>query len=249
MHIPVLLTSCVYVSDRSVSLSLAQDRISYTLKSIGYWLEQNQLIKLVICDNSGYDFSSDVKKLFPNAEIECLSFLGDKSAVSNYGKGYGEGEIVEFAIKNSKFISAANYFAKCTAKLWINNPEYFLKTWNGRCALKPVFKNVFSFKSASLDYVDTRFYVVDVDFYTEYLEKLHKKLKKGCPVGIEELFLQAVLDNSLENVFWPKCPEIYGISGASGKAYTNSFRKKIKEGVRYFLMKKNPKFKKLFFNF
>jgi len=246
MHIPVLLTSCVYVSDRSVSLSLAQDRISYTLKSIEHWLEQSHLIRIVICDNSGYDFSGDVKKLFPNKEIECLSFLGDKSAVSIYGKGYGEGEIIEFAIENSKIISTAKFFAKCTAKLWVNNPDHFLKTWTGDCALKPVFKNVFSLKSCNVDYVDTRFYLVSVDFYTRHLKNLHKKLEKGCPIGIEQLFLQAVFESKLKNIFWDKCPEICGVSGASGKAYRNSFRKKIKERLRYFLMKKNSKFKNLF---
>jgi len=246
MHIPVLLTSCVYVSDQSVSLSSPQDRIKHTLKSIEHWLEQSHLIRIVICDNSGYDFSSDVKKLFPNKEIECLSFLGDKNAVSIYGKGYGEGEIIEFAITNSKLISNAKYFAKCTAKMWINNPEYFLKMWNGNCSFKPVFKNVFSSKSSSVDYIDTRFYLVSVDFYTRYLKNLHKKLKRGCSIGVEQLYLQTVFENKLRNIFWDRCPEVFGVSGASGKAYRNSFRKRVKEKLRYFLMKKNPKFKKLF---
>jgi hypothetical protein len=246
MHIPVLLTSCVYVSDQSVFLSSPQDRINHTLKSIEHWLEQSHLIRIVICDNSGYDFSSDVKKLFPNKEIECLSFLGDKSAVSIYGKGFGEGEIIEFAIASSKIISTAKFFAKCTAKLWVNNPEYFLKTWTGDCALKPIFKNVFSLKSCNFHYVDTRFYLVSVDFYSRHFKNLHKKLKKGCPIGIEQLFLQAVFESKLKNIFWNRCPEICGVSGASGKVYRNSIRKKIKERLRYFLMKKNTKFKNLF---
>jgi hypothetical protein len=249
MYPPILLTSCVNVSDKSVSLSDASKRIKYTIDSVKEWLNSIPTIKIVICDNSGYDFQGVVKKYFPDNEIECLSFCGDKAAVSKYGKGYGEVEIIEYAISNSKYISNAKCFAKCTAKLWVKNPEIFLKKWNGRCAFKPVFKNVFSFRSSYLGYIDTRFYVVSLGFYEKYLRGLHRKIKPNSSIGLEELFLEALISKNLINIFWEKCPQIYGVSGASGNAYHNSFKKEFKENLRYFLMKKKSKFRNLFHTF
>jgi hypothetical protein len=249
MYPPILLTSCVNVSDKSVSLNDANKRIKYTIESVKEWLNCIPTIKIVICDNSGYDFQSEVKRYFPDSEIECLSFLGNKAAVLKYGKGYGEGEIIEYAISNSKYISNAKCFAKCTAKLWVKDPKTFLKNWNGRCALKPVFKNIFSIRSAFISYVDTRFYAVSLDFYEKYFRNIHKKIKPNSHIGIEELFLEVLISNNLVNIFWKKCPQIYGISGASARAYRNSLKKEFKENFKYFLMQQKSQFKKLFYDF
>lgn len=249
MYPPILLTSCVNVSDKSVSLNDASKRVKYTLESVKNWLDYIPTIKIVICDNSGYDFQGEVKRFFPGKDIECLSFWGDKVAVSKYGKGYGEGEIIEYATSNSIYILNAKCFAKCTAKLWVKDPEIFLKKWNGQCAVKPVFKNVFSFRSTFISYVDTRFYVVSLDFYEKYFRGIHKRIKPNSPIGIEELFLEVITSNDLVNIFWKKCPQIYGISGASARAYRNSLKKEFKENVKYFLVQKKSKFKNLFYDF
>ncbi len=246
---PILLTSCVYISDKTVSLDDANKRIFYTIESVKEWLNSIPKIQIVICDNSGYDFQGEIKKYFPDSDIECLSFLGDKVAVSEYGKGYGEGEIIEFAIANSRYISNAKCFAKCTAKLWVKDAEFFLKNWNGQCVVKPIFKNVFSFRSAFIEYIDTRFYAVSLDFYHKYLKGTYKRIKPKSPIGIEELFLEVLTSNNLVKIFWKKCPQIYGISGASAKAYRNSLKKEFKENMKYFLMQKKSKFKNLFYGF
>lgn len=246
---PILLTSCVYVSDKTVSLDDANKRINYTLESVKQWLNCIPTIKIVICDNSGYDFQDDINKNFPNDDIECLSFLGDKDAVMEYGKGYGESEIIEYAISNSKYILSTRSFAKCTAKLWVKDAEFFLKNWNSQCAVKPVFKNIFSFRSAFIEYIDTRFYAVSLDFYEKYFRSIHKRIKPNSPIGIEELFLEALISKNLRNIFWKKCPQIYGVSGASGKAYKNSLKKEFKENFKYFLMQKKSNFKNLFYGF
>jgi hypothetical protein len=246
---PILLTSCVYVSDKTVSLDNAAERITYTLESVKEWLNSIPTIQIVICDNSGYDFQGEIKRYFPDADVECLSFLGNKVAVSEYGKGYGEGEIIEYAISNSKHISNSKCFAKCTAKLWVKDPEIFLKNWNGQCAVKPVFKNIFSIRPAFISYIDTRFYAVSLDFYEKYFRGLHKKIKPSSPVGIEELFLEVLTSNNLVNIFWKKCPQIYGVSGASARPYQNSLKKEFKENFKYFLMQKKSQFKNLFYGF
>jgi hypothetical protein len=243
---PILLTSCVYISDDSVTLKSAQDRIHFTLEAIKRWLEVAPKSKIVICDNSNYDFSELLRQYFPNENIECLSFSGDKKAVITNGKGYGEGEIIEYAIRKSRYILEADCFTKSTARLWVENYQYFLQKWNGKCILKPVFKNSFSLKPTEISYIDTRFYMISLDLYREYFERAHQSINRELPDGIEEIFLKIVFSQNLKNIFSQKYPQIYGVSGASGQYYRNSVKKNIKENLRLFLHRKNAGFKDLF---
>jgi hypothetical protein len=243
---PILLTSCVYISDDSVTLKSAQDRIHLTLESIKRWLEVAPKSKIVICDNSNYDFSELLRQYFPNENIECLSFSGDKKAVITNGKGYGEGEIIEYAIRKSRYILEADCFTKSTARLWVENYQYFLRKWNGKCILKPVFKNSFSLKTTEISYIDTRFYMISLDLYRKYFERAHQSINRESPDGIEEIFLKIVFSQNLKNIFSQKYPQIYGVSGASGQYYRNSVKKNIKENLRLFLHRNNASFKNLF---
>ena len=101
---PVLLTSCIYISDFAVKLTDPTDRINFTLESIEKWLNIVPGVKLVVCDSSGFNFSLLVKNKFPNANIECLFFVADKSLVKYHGKGYGEGEIIKHALQHSAWL-------------------------------------------------------------------------------------------------------------------------------------------------
>src|SRR6267143_669388 len=115
LHLPpVLLTSSVVVMDHSVTLKDPGQRVNYTLDSIEKWLNVSADIRLVICDGSGYDFSEIVKKRFPERRIECLFFENNKQLVERHGKGFGEGEIIKYALRHSLFIKEADWFAKCT---------------------------------------------------------------------------------------------------------------------------------------
>src|SRR5512137_146085 len=91
----LLLTSCVHVSAPFVELSDPAKRVELTLKSIKQWLKIAGNLNVVICDGSGYDFTKDVAEWFPQARIECISFKNNTELVLAYGKGYGEGEIVQ----------------------------------------------------------------------------------------------------------------------------------------------------------
>ena len=112
---PVLLTSCVIVSDHSVSLKDPDSRVRLTTDSIEKWLAVSPDLRLVICDGSNFDFSKIVLKKFPNANIECLFFQNNKELVGIHGKGYGEGEIVNYALENSSYLNESDFFAKAGA--------------------------------------------------------------------------------------------------------------------------------------
>ena len=129
---PLILTSCVNPSANVPYLTITNGalRKDMTLHSLCKWQEINPGMNVVLCDGSGYDFSEDIQDRFQNLNIECLAFKNSWQQVEKYGKGYGEGEILKYALVNSLFLKEADCFAKCTARLWVENFQDCLSFWN-----------------------------------------------------------------------------------------------------------------------
>jgi hypothetical protein len=244
---PVLLTSSVIAHDTGVALKDTDERLRLTLDSIGEWLRIDPTLQIVICDGSGFDFSEPVWQRFPHATIECLFFNNDINAVQRLGRGYGEGEIVRHAVEHSRCIAQAQCFAKCTAKLWVENFQACLAEWNGRLCLKGVFLDVFSpFKTTTLAYIDTRFYIAQVQVYRDLLQDVHARIDKDRGYGLEECFRDTVGSASLTGVLWRTPPVIAGVGGGIGVSYRNPLKRILKERLRSFLVQQHPKFSSLF---
>jgi hypothetical protein len=244
---PILLTSCVSVSDHSVSLKDEDTRIKLTVESIENWLAQSPDLRLVICDGSNFDFSAIVLDKFPGANIECLCFENDKDSVARYGKGYGEGEIVKYALVHSVYLKESDYFAKCTAKLWVENFFECLDDWNGTFLCKGYFADVFSlFRETRFSYVDTRFYLVNKAFYLEYLASTYLRVGGERGLSLEHCFRDVILKEKLKKMMFNVPPVICGVGGGSGKYYKNNLKRRIKEVIRLKLVKNDKRFNCLF---
>jgi hypothetical protein len=243
---PILLTSCVYISDYAVKLADPAARINHTIESIEKWLTITPGIRLVVCDNSGFDFSQIVNEKFPEANIECLPFVCDKNLVQYHGKGYGEGEIIKYAIQNSTYLKQSDYFAKCTAKLWVENFNECINEWNGHFLCNANFSNVFSFRKTYFNHVDTRFYLVSRDFYLKIFLTAHLNLGGVTGIGIEDNFRDAILTNKMEGVIFHSPPVIAGVGGGTGKYYNIKLPKRIKEILRSRLVQLNDTYRHLF---
>jgi hypothetical protein len=243
---PILLTSSVIAMDQSVNLKDEKLRIFHTLESIGKWLEICPKAKFVLCDGSGFDFSEVVYDKFPQAMIECLFFNNDPNLIRLHGKGYGEGEIIRYAIEHSSIISDSTWFAKCTAKLWVDNFLDCIQSWNGKFLCQAFFSNVFTFKKMQLQYVDTRFYLVNKNFYIESLLNAHIGIGGINGVSIEDKFLDVIHKKSLEEIFFSTPPVVCGVGGGSGKYYKNTIIRRLKERLRTLLVAMQPQYRALF---
>jgi hypothetical protein len=243
---PVLLTSCVIVSDHSVNLKDRDARIELTLQSIDKWLAIAPDLRLVICDGSDYDLSGVVRERFPDAHIECLFFRNDAEKVVRYGKGYGEGEIVNHAIAHSAYLRESDFFAKCTAKLWVDNFPDCVAGWNGSCLLKGYFADVFSFKPTRFDYIDTRFYLVSKAFYAKYLASTYLDVGDERGLSLEHCFRDVILEHGLDRILFNVPPVICGVGGGTGTYYRNNLKRRIKETIRLWTVRRNKSFKSLF---
>lgn len=245
--VPILLTSSVIPHDTGVALTDSLERTRLALESVKEWLKIDPTLRIVLCDGSGFDFSNLIAENFPLASIECLHFDNNQSLVRQYGRGYGEGEIVRHALTHSKFIAEAGCFAKCTSKLWVENYLECIERWNGNLLLKGVFLNVFSLiKKTVFSYIDTRFYIASCDSYRKFLENAHLRIDKNRGHGLEECFRDAMLENKMEGVLLNVPPVICGVGGGTGTYYRNTFTRKLKEKLRLKIVGAQKKFRNLF---
>jgi len=190
-EIPVLLTSSVVAHDASVRLRDTDERLRLAMESVAEWLKIEPRQPLVLCDGSSYNFTDRVRVAFPQARIECLHYENPHELVHWHGRGYGEGEIVRYAINHSRFIAEANCFVKCSSKLWVRNFHECMQWWNGVFLCKGIFLEAFSpVKKTKLHHIDTRFYVASKSFMSFILWKRTMELMLRLDTDLKSAFLK-----------------------------------------------------------
>lgn len=248
-NIPLLLTSSVIAYDTSVRLTDTAMRARLAMESIAQWLRLDPLLPLVLCDGSNFDFTDAVQREFPSARIECIPFENNQEAIRRLGRGYGEGEIVRYALNNSQFIANAGCFAKCTSKLWVENFQQCTAEWSGRFLCKGVFLDAFSpFRKTDFAYIDTRFYIASVAFYRQYFEDAHKRvgMRNGKFFSLEDCFHEIVLKQNISGILLNVSPIVCGVGGGTGVYYTSTWLRRHKENLRLRLAQMTPSFRRLF---
>jgi len=240
----LLLTSSVYVFAPFVELADSEKRINLTLESIERWLEITGYINIVICDGSGYNFSQDMRNRFPSHKIECIFFKNDFELVATQGKGYGEGQIINYALENSEYLRNVDYFVKCTSKLWVLNFCILLMHWNNIFQCEVVYANKNSVRMVKPIYIDTRFYITNKKFYTDHLGDAYKHVNDHNGYYLERSFKDSLLRQkfALSQFLFRYPPSIEGISGSTGEVYKTSTLNKIllfKRIIRRIIIKTN----------
>lgn len=110
----LFLTSTVSPSSIAFCGSVEQRRREY-IKAVEFYLS-NTSYRILIVDNSGYDFSHD----FPNEKrLEALSFTECRPTTK--GKGYAESLLMQYGFLHSKFIQEATQIIKITGRHIIKN--------------------------------------------------------------------------------------------------------------------------------
>lgn len=216
-NICLLITGCISPNKEQSFLFLKdiEERLKQYIDSILYYLRYSSFKMIVYCDNSNF-FYDNIDWICSEAErhgkqFEWISFLGDDGKIVKCGKGYGEGEIIEYALENSKLLRESKAFFKVTGRLKVLNIDYILRR------IKSENKNYFNRDIYSgRKGIDTRFYCVNTEFYRNNLLKVY--------YGLD------VVNRSLENAFWdalkqkeyknlPAFPKVDGISGGNGRNY------------------------------
>ena len=214
----LLMTACINPinSYDTLVIKSIDERLQQYLEALHFYIEDTSIQNIVFCDNSNYMTTQKAKMQNiakqKGKSFEWLTYEGTaKTAL--YGKGYGEGEIIEWALKHSKILKSNDYFLKVTGRLIVSNIDDIIKHMDIR-------KNYFigdmynSYKG-----IDTRFFGCTNMFYKEVLLDAYKTCNDKKGKIIEKEFYSILYHNY--KIYGFKCyPSIIGCSAGSGADYS-----------------------------
>ncbi|MDR0865207.1 MAG: hypothetical protein LBO74_09810 [Candidatus Symbiothrix sp.] len=209
------------------------NRLEQYLYSIKYAIQNYKSIKnIIFCDNTDYKY--DYSNLFElakvgNKNIEIFSFQGDYTSIERYGKGYGEGEIIEYILNNSKLIHTDTCFYKLTGRLIITNFDSLV--------IKNLPENLFVLQPpqkvrSARNYIETFFYRVNIDLYKKELMHVYKTVSDKDEFFMEHAFYKALKDCKDIKTFH-KYPIVIGQSGTTGVRYDLSKFRIFEENIYF----------------
>jgi hypothetical protein len=197
----------------------------------------------VFVENSGTDISQEFISEVNHGRLEYLTFKGNQDKAR--GKGYGECEIIEYALNNSAIINSTHdcQIAKITGRLRILNINSIIR----------IHRFIFSKKSvlcainSALTFPDSRFFIAPIDFYRAFTKK--KETINDSDGFFFEHALCNVIKEEKSYPFSPflLIPRIEGMSGSTGEIY-NGETIKLSFAINYakFAFSQRIKFYKLY---
>jgi len=193
----VLITACIAPARvYGLKISDVKERLRDYLGSLLKWIINTDANVLIFCENSNYryDYSLlvDLSNLF-NKTLEILTFDGNRSEIEKYGKGYGEGEIIKYAIFNSKHLVDNVSFYKVTGGIYVEN-------FNLICRVHNRDENIFNKVSLRRkNLVDTKFYKINARFYKEHLLDAYTNVRDREGYYLEHIYYEMLKDKKTIN--------------------------------------------------
>jgi len=234
-NIPILITSAVKAV-APYAINNQQFRILHTVNALKRLRILAPSNPIVICDGSGFNFSEILSYDFQLKSVEVLSFTNDLNAVRMRGKGYGEGEIVNYALKTSDLLKNADAFAKCTSKLWPDNFQSIMKQWKGGVLFDGVFSGLSDAPFFRLTQVHTKFYVCEKALFGETLSLAYGNVDDINGIYLEHAYLSELSARGVENYISPTPFIINGYSGTDGKFQILGKKEYYKERIKRKIM-------------
>lgn len=231
-NIVLLITGCVTPSADMPFLVLKDpiERRKQYIDSIKFYINYTPIIKIVFCDNSNAESEPELEVLAKvnNKEFEWLSFMGNQKESEIKGKGYGEGEIIDYAIEHSRFIKKESYLVKITGRLIVKNLSLLLN----HISLKkgyffPIYKG----------FVDTRIYMMPKKIYSEFFINLYLHVDDVKGRYLECVFAECIKKEKIKYKRFIVAPIVGGISGTSGTIHKEDFRIWIYDTIRMYFIK------------
>ena len=133
------------------------------------------------------------------------------------GKGYGEGEIIEYAFRNSGLLKEATYFCKLTGRLKVDNINKFIK-WadmEGTYFWTMGLNKIWTISSG----IETRFYGISTKVYKDVFADAYKEVDDKNGMWLERVFYQRYKTKSVKCQRIALYPDFSGSSGSMGIDY------------------------------
>lgn len=231
----LILTGTINPSLDVTSLTITDYKVRFKqyLECLSFYIQSGAFDKIIFCDNSGFDLSkfSPIQETATiyGVKLELISFKGDSKKVILKGKGYGEGEILEYIMRNSNLILDEKFFFKITGRLIVNNINSITKKVKDDI-------NYFNIPNRNFrNMVDTRIYAMPVTIFKGYFLQTYHAVNDYENYFLEHAYTKTIQKSKLDVMNFPLFPRISGISGSTGNTYSyNEFRCKIKDILSYF---------------
>jgi len=201
-------------------------RLEEYLKNIKRIIEEGVFKKIVFCENTNYNYDySEIINFAKNknVDLEPLVFEGNYEKISQQGKGYGEGEIIKYAIMNSKFLLPDSVFYKLTGRIFVRNIASIVRKNRSK-------EIIFIKAQRKVRIVDARFFKTSVAFFKEHL--MEEFVNVNDP---EKHYLEMVYFEKLKTIpgisRFNEFPYFMGVSGSTGEKYDQSLYEYFKYSI------------------
>ncbi|HMM01548.1 MULTISPECIES: hypothetical protein [unclassified Dysgonomonas] len=197
-----------------------EDRRNQYLNTIKRYIKESDFDTIIFCENTKSDFSVEECQNLADEygkQIEFIFFLGNVSSINRQGKGFGDGECIEYAINHSKYLQDDSVcFYKVTGRLFIENINDILKNSSKD-------ENYFYRLGFKALYVGTFFFKVQVRFFKEKLIKEYINVNDSVGKYLEIIYYDVLIKEKVRS-FNPY-PYIYSLSGSTGEPYLKTNKK------------------------
>lgn len=206
------------------------DRLQQYKEALLFTIQSKAFSKIVFCENSSYgtECFADVQEKSAKAgvKLELLSFEGNDKEVLKHGKGYGEGEILDYVFANSKLLKDELFFVKITGRLKIVN----IKNICGRINSKMCYFNIPN--RTIRNYYDTKLYAMPVDVFREYFRKAYTQVWDDEGIYLEKVYTKILLEEKIKVKNFERYPRVLGKQGSTGLDYEyTEWKCKIKDVI------------------
>ena len=213
----LLVTGCIRPVEGQAYLVLkdSKERLRQYRECLEFYLLHTGFKRIIFCENSGHPLNfTDLQDvaLEHGKELEMLSFRGNTEGTRIRGKGFGEGEIVAYALAHSRHAADIRHFVKVTGRLIVRNMEELRK----RLDVSKFYINCLLIRH-NPGVLDTRLYATPTELYKEHFLTLHEHVSVGF--NIEKAFTKRIYNESIPFKCFPRYPEFRGISGGDGMVY------------------------------
>ncbi len=233
----LLLTGAIDIKEfniPSTTITDVNERLSQYLYSIDYAITHYKLIsEIVFCENTDFVFDYTPlkeKALAKRKKLEIISFKGDYSKIEQKGKGFGEGEIINYALKKSEILAKSDSFFKLTGRLIVKNMDQVVLTTISESSFIYHPKTIYKIPQ---DHIETFFYKVGKNLYQKHLLDSYKEVDESQHLYLEHIFYRRL--SSLELRSFKYVPQISGFSGSSGNPYELETKDLILQNINYFI--------------
>lgn len=214
----LLLTSCINPGGMPfTAISNPQERERQYVKALNFYISHTTY-PIVFTENSGTDISHLFEEHIRSGRLECLTFCGNNNKYQ--GKGYGECEIIQYALDHSQLIRSCKHprIAKITGRLIVRNLSTIVRMHSCIFSKRTILCAV----NSDLSFPDSRFFIAPIEFLRLFL--MHKEGINDNKGRFFEHILGETIKAQTSFPFSPflTMPQIEGCSGSTGTVYNAS---------------------------